>query len=258
MVGRTVVTSRSLSYILSQVEGAKSELTAYQPSQIDWYRRCQSSVKRLIPWLEREACSLAGYVTEVMNSPKNVRDSADAIKQVLKSQSTLSKDEGIQDLIARLDRNLDYEKMLLSGTGGTVLSKLIEKYLIESSTDWTLESNGASDYPDLFFRSDDYSGLPRFRRGKKQVYGAAIKGTTERPVRIPDGLEIKTCRKKYAVDCHHAHAGLHLVLVFDFIDDRFEVIDILVGFLRYELYRITKPASPTTTLKASFNGQHFF
>jgi len=106
-------------------------------------------------------------------------------------------------------------------------------------------------------RDNDYSLLPKFQRGTKQVYGAAIKGKSRRPVRVPDGLEIKTCKGPFAVDCHHAHAGLHLVVLFNKTKKQFRVNDIQVAFMRAELYRITVPASPTTTLKASFNGQPF-
>jgi hypothetical protein len=81
--------------------------------------------------------------------------------------------------------------VLLGYVGGDVVSKIVEKYLINQYPEGSLESNGASDYPDLFFRSDDYSQLPAFTRGKGQTYGAATKGKAKRPVRIPDGLESK-------------------------------------------------------------------
>ena len=128
---------------------------------------------------------------------------------------------------------------------------------MERSTDWTLESNGASDYPDLFIRDNDYSMLPKFQRGATQVYGAALKGKSLRPLRVPDGLEIKTCKGSFAVDCHHAHAGLHLVELFNKARMLFRVDDIQIEFMRHDFYRITVPASPTTTLKASFNGQNY-
>ncbi|MFM8327719.1 MAG: hypothetical protein ACKN9U_22900, partial [Pirellulaceae bacterium] len=83
----------------------------------------------------------------------------------------------------RLRSSLDYEELLISEAGGMVVSKLIERFLIEKSVGWKLESNGA-----------------------------AIKGKSQRPVRVPDGLEVKTCKGPFAVDCHHAHAGLHLVV----------------------------------------------
>ncbi|WP_146580921.1 hypothetical protein [Neorhodopirellula pilleata] len=213
--------------------------------------------ERLVPWLTRESAPLAEFLTKVMNSPANVRRSVNSIVAAVESHQQLRSNPIVRSDIQLLKLALDHETLLLSGTGGTVVSKLIERFLIERSTDWELESNGASDYPDLYLGSDDYSQLPDFRRGKDQVYGASLKGKLKRPVRVPDGLEVKTCRRNFAVDCHHAHAGLHLVVIFDRIEKQFVVKDVLVGFLRHELYRVTVPASPTTTLKASFNGQHF-
>lgn len=251
------MTDAPLSHVLRQVDLAHAELLAYEPAEIDWHRRCVSVVSRLVPWLQRESVSLVNFVTHVMNSPADVRKLTTALIAVVKSLPEFHSDRAMQDQVLRLTEALDHEKLLLSGTGGTVISKLVEQFLIERSTEWRLESNGASDYPDLFLRSDDYSELPGFRRGKDQVYGAALKGKVKRPVRVPDGLEIKTCRRTFAVDCHHAHVGLHLVLIFDRIEGTFRTTDLLIGFMRHELYRLTSPASPTTTLKASFNGQHF-
>ncbi len=256
MVGR-IVSRQPLSHILNQIDHARDELAAYEPRAIDWYTRCVSVANRLVPWLAQEAASLAAHVTEVMNSPTDVRQAAAALVDILQSFPEYQSNSTLRVQVKRLTKSLDYEKLLLSDTGGTVVSKLIERFLIEQSADWTLESNGASDYPDLFLRTDDYSGLPDFRRGKGHVYGAALKGKSKRPVRVPDGLEIKTCKRDFSVDCHHAHVGLHLVAIFTRTHHAFQVTDILVGFLRHALYRITVPASPTTTLKASFNGQHF-
>ncbi len=251
------MTDLPLSHILRQVDLAHVELLAYEPAEIDWHNRCVLVVSRLVPWLQRESVSLVEFVTHVMNSPADVRQSANALIAVVQSLPEYHSDRAMQNQVARLTESLDHEKLLLSGAGGTVISKLIERFLIQQSINWQLESNGASDYPDLFLRSDDYSELPSFRHGKDQVYGAALKGKVKRPVRVPDGLEIKTCRRNFAVDCHHAHVGLHLVLIFDRIEDTFRVTDLLIGFMRHEIYRLTEPASPTTTLKASFNGQHF-
>ena len=249
--------SQPLSHVLNQIDLAKFELSAYEPIDVDWHARCVWVAQRLVSWLHQESGSLAEFVTRVMNSPLDVRRAVSELVENMRQLQGLRSDQILEDKFDALTESLDYEKMLLSETGGTVVSKLVERFLIARSTEWTLESNGASDYPDLFLRTDDYSALPEFRRGKDQVYGASLKGKLKRPVRVPDGLEIKTCKRNFAVDCHHAHVGLHLVLIFNYTKNFFQVTDILIGFLRHELYRITVPASPTTTLKASFNGQHF-
>ena len=158
-----------------------------------------------------------------------------------------------------MDRELDRELFLLSMIGGEIMSKVIEKFLIENFQNGQLESNGRSDYPDLFLRSKSYDGLPSFVRikDKTKVYGKALKGKKKRAVRVPDGLEIKTCKDRFAVDCHHAHAGLHLVMLFHGRTGSVEVTDVMAAFMRHDDYRITKPSTPTTTLKASFNGKNF-
>ena len=64
---------------------------------------------------------------------------------------------------------------------------------------------------------------------RSDEYGE-VKGN--RPVRVPDGLEIKTCRERIAVDCHHPHAGLHLAQCFSEVSRIFTVNDVRVAFLR--------------------------
>jgi hypothetical protein len=245
-----------LKFIRQQITKARTELSEYQPDDVDWYLRAKRTCNQLVPWMCANASGLSDYVEGVMNSPFVLRNDIAQLFDHAKGKKELCDNKSVR-LKQTINSALDFEKLLLTEAGGTVVSKLIERFLIANSTDWVLESNGASDYPDLFSRSNDYTTLPAFKRGIGQVYGAAVKGQSRRPVRIPDGLEIKTCKGRFAVDCHHAHAGLHLVLLFDKEATAFRVTDIQIGFLRKELYRITVPSSPTTTLKASFNGDNF-
>lgn len=251
------MTSPALKHVLRQVQEAVPELRSTLPTSINWSVRATQTCNLLVPWLETHSSELANYLTGVMNSPHDVRESAKHLIERFHSETARRQTPADSKLLDRLRSSLDYEELLISEAGGMVVSKLIERFLIEKSVGWKLESNGASDYPDLFLRDNDYSLLPKFQRGTKQVYGAAIKGKSQRPVRVPDGLEVKTCKGPFAVDCHHAHAGLHLVVLFNKTKKQFRVNDIQVAFMRSELYRITVPASPTTTLKASFNGQPF-
>jgi hypothetical protein len=119
-----------------------------------------------------------------------------------------------------------------------------------------LAGNSKSDYPDLFLRTYDYSKLPVRSKGEEEI-GAAVRGKLRKPVRVPDGLEIKTSRDNASIDCHFAHVGLHLMLSFLTSGERVVVNDALVAFLRYENYRITVPKTKTTTLKASFSRTSF-
>jgi len=246
-----------LQHVLNQIEAARCELESYRPAQIDWVGRSRSTAMSLVPWLAENSSELKNYLTRVMNSPHDVRQLVKRLHELLDSIPDDSRQRTLKRLKKQLDQSLERERLLLRSVGGTVISKLIEDFLIGKSVDWQLESNGASDYPDLFLRSKDYSKLPKFRRGTDQVYGAAVKGNEKRPVRVPDGLEVKTCRNRFAVDCHHAHAGLHLAVLYEKVKAQFVVKDILVAYMYFDLYRITKPATPTTTLKASFSGDHF-
>lgn len=251
------MTTRALRHVINQVQEAKSELSSTLPKSIDWNTRATQTCRRLVPWLETQSKALANYLTDVMNSPNVVRESVKSLVDRFLAETAHRQSTADEKLLARIRSALEHEELLFSGAGGPVVSKLIERFLIDKSDKWNLESNGASDYPDLFFRDNDYSGLSKFQRGSKQVYGAALKGKSQRPVRVPDGLEIKTCEGTFAVNCHHAHAGLHLVVLFSKARKQFRVNDIQVAFMRQDFYRITVPASPTTTLKASFNGTNF-
>ncbi len=251
------MTSRALRHVLKQIQEAKPELSSTLPKGINWIPRATETCNRIVPWLEDHSTVLASYLTGVMNSPNDVRESVKLLVDRFLTETASRQSTTDEKLLTRVRSALEYEELLISGAGGTVVSKLIERFLIDKSENWNLESNGASDYPDLFFRDNDYSMLSKFQRGSKQVYGAALKGKSLRPVRVPDGLEVKTCKGPFAVDCHHAHAGLHLVVLFSKARNQFCVNDIQVAFMRQEFYRITVPASPTTTLKASFNGQNF-
>jgi hypothetical protein len=238
-----------LQAVLNQIKSAKEELDGYAPSGYGWFSRSNETANLLVPWLHQSAPSLKNYIQEIMNSRLNVRAIwADIVK---KHGSSLPK-----GLVGNLTAELRWESILLSYVGGDLISKVIEKFLIEKFNLGKLESNGKSDYPDLFLRSKDYLNLPKFERKDVKEYGAALKGDN-RPVRVPDGLEVKTCRDRFSVDCHYAHMGLHLVILLHEAEGLTLVDDILVAFLQKSDYRITIPKTGTTTLKASFGGKNF-
>ena len=159
------------------------------------------------------------------------------------------------------DRQLSLDDVLRESVTGEVVSNVVSKYLIERHPASALRSNGRSDYPDLYLSDLDYSALAEFKRKRKATeddqYGAALKGKERRPVRVPDGIEIKTCRARIAVDCHFPHAGLHLVLLFVQASRMFTVEDIRVAFLRRCDYRQSERNTETTTVKYSFGGERF-
>ena len=163
-----------------------------------------------------------------------------------------------REQIEAFDRQLSLDGVLREAVTGEVVSRVVGSYLIDRHPD--LKRNGRSDYPDLYLSSLDYTALPVFGRrttDDAEAYGAARKGASERPVRVPDGLEIKTCRDQIRVDCHHPHAGLHLVLVFAETNRLFTVTDIRVAFLKSSDYYESSRNTTATTVKYSFNGERF-
>ena len=146
--------------------------------------------------------------------------------------------------------------MLGESLTGEFISKVFSKSMMDRFPDQRLGSNGRSDYPDLYLSDLDYSDLPKHKRKDSGMFGAARKGKAERPVRIPDGLEVKTCAEKIRVDCHHPHIGLHIVLVYS-QKAEFKVRDISVGYLGEADYRESNRNTTATTVKYSFSDTAF-
>lgn len=235
-----------LDGILKQIARASKELSKYAPTEVNWRAQAEASAHVLVPWLRNSAGGLITCVNETLNAPRNVRNLWEKIKTDLVTSSPI---------VADLDRSLERECVLFESITGDMVSSIVAKYLIASYPGGTLESNGRSDYPDLFLRSNDYTMLPCFTRGG-DTFGAALKGN-DRPVRIPDGLEVKTCRNRVAVDCHYPHMGLHLVLLFEETDDAYNAKDVKIAFLSRRDYRKSSRTTRATTVKYSFGEKRF-
>ncbi len=217
-----------LDVINQQIEEARTDLLHYRPHEMDWSTRARATAQTLIPWLTSETPGLKSYVEGVLNAPVELR----RMWADIRAQVDLPPEQ-----IEAFDHQLSLDDVLRESVTGEVVSKVVTKYLTDHEPD--LKCNGRSDYPDLFLGSLDYSGLTQFQRKRSEgdvEYGAALKGTEKRPVRVPDGLEIKTCRNQIRVDCHHPHAGLHLVLVFGETKRIFTVTDLRIAFLRLSDY----------------------
>jgi len=241
-----------LATITAQIDAAEGELKRYRPDSVGWRDRALSTARALLPWLIENAAGIQKYVQDVLNAPVVLRSMWNAIR----AQLTLPREQ-----IEAFDRQFDLDEVLRESVTGEVVSSVVTKYLIQNYPAAALKSNGRSDYPDLYLTTEDSSALPAFKRKKKGAaddeYGAALKGKLKRPVRVPDGLEIKTCRDRIAVDCHHPHAGLHLVLLFTESARVFTVSDLRVGFLTSGDYREAGRNTTATTVKYSFGGDRF-
>ena len=240
-----------LAAIRSQIMAAQADLHTYPPQSMDWTSRAFTTADYLIPWLVQVAPGLKCYVQDVLNAPVVLRSMWGTIRKHVRLPK-----EQIEEFNLQLTR----DEALRKSVTGEVISNVVGKYLLEYP-DSRLKSNSRSDYPDLYLATADYSALPPHERKKnvtaEDEYGAALKGPEKRPARVPDGLEIKTCRNRVNVDCHHPHAGLHLVLLFTESSKVFTVTDLLIAFLRSSDYRERQRNTTATTPKYSFGGVHF-
>lgn len=235
-----------LSRMLVQVEAAKPELDAYGPAGFGWHTRAVDTVTALVPWLVQQAPGLRLYVEEVLNSPSLLRQAWAGLKGQINAPAEA----------ARIDELLNKEGVLLAFVAGDTVSIVVTGHLLAQYPGGALAGNSKSDYPDLFIKTNDYSKLPVRSRDDEEI-AAAVRGKDRKPIRVPDGLEIKTSRDNRSIDCHYPHVGLHLMLSFLTTGDRVVVDDVLVAFLRNADYRITVPKTKATTLKASFSRAPF-
>ncbi|MDR3617975.1 MAG: hypothetical protein P4L85_01400 [Paludisphaera borealis] len=237
-----------LEAILGQVDAAATELAGYEPSCMNWLERACTVARWVVPALDACAEELTQYAEDVLNAPAKLRRMWTELKQCTDAPTSS---------IQAFERLLSLDDVLRESVTGEVVSKVVTGFLMDRHLEF--RSNGRSDYPDLFLNTLDYTGLAAFARkgvGPMQ-YGAALKGKERRPVRVPDGLEIKTCRKAIRVDCHNCHVGLHLILVFAEEKRLFRVTDLALGFLKAADYRESGRNTTTTTVKFSFNGDRF-
>lgn len=243
-----LVKKSPLYYIQRQIIDAQNDLQVYHPRSLDWVQRSNHASEILVPWLVSVAPDLKHYVEEVLNAPLELR----RMWSTIRNHVNLPKAQ-----LEAFDHQLTLDDILRESLTGEVVSKVVTQFLMDHNPD--LRSNGRSDYPDIYLGTLDYSDVPVFQRKRKagDEYGASLKGSELRPVRVPDGLEIKTCRDRIAVDCHHPHAGLHLVLLFTQESKRFYAEDVLVAFLKMGDYRETTRNTTATTVKYSFNGDRF-
>ncbi len=238
--------AEALNSITRQVQAAKKELDEYDPPGFEWFERALTTVRLLVPWLVEEASDLQVYVEDVLNSPALLRE----------AWSDLRPQIDMPVKVARIDQLLEHESVLLDFVAGDTVSIVVTGYLLRRFPGNDLASNSKSDYPDVYLKTCDYSRLP-IRRRNLGTIGAAVRGKARKPVRVPDGLEIKTSRNRANIDCHYPHVGLHLMLSFSTTSERVVVDDVLVAYLRAADYRIATRRTEATTVKASFSRAAF-
>jgi hypothetical protein len=240
------LSNTALEKIHKQIEKARKDLIAYPPEGVNWIDRCNKTADILIPWLCSISAELGNFVNDTLNSSSKLRESWNKAKKELGQET--------HPLFKEIDALLNRESVLLKDVSGDVVSSLVVRFLTSNHPEQQLSFNGKSNYPDLYIKSLDYGLLPLFSQ-KAAKFGPALKDG--RPARVPDGLEIKTCKGRLAVDCHNPHIGLHLVLLFNKKDGISKVEDVLVAFLKASDYTKCRRRTAATTVKYSFNGDPF-
>lgn len=242
----------ALAKIRKQIEAARMDLDAYRPTAIRWKQRAKKTADTLLPWLITVGPDLKRHVQDVLNAPALLKTMWADIRKATKLP---------REKLEAFDRQLDLDDVLRTSVTGEGISKVVTKYLLDNYPNSGLKSNSRSTYPDIYLSNSDYSDVPKYTKKAKGAeideYWTTRKGKQLRPSRVPDGLEIKTCRTRIAVDCHHPHAGLHLVLLFTETARRFDVTDLQVAFLKASDYHQAERNTTATTVKYSFNGDRF-
>lgn len=240
-----------LAHVRSQIDSAASDLNKYRPVALNWHDRALQTAEELVPWFVGVAPGMKDHVQDVLNAPVTLRSLWKSIRKHVNLPA---------EQIEAFDRQLTLDDVLRESVTGGVVSNVVTQYLIDHGPQSGLRSNGRSYYPDLYLANRDYSALPQSKKVKdaeQDEYGTTLKGVQKYPSRVPDGLEVKTCRKRIAVDCHHPHAGLHLVVLFTEVSRAFTVTDVCVAFLWFSDYRESKRNTTATTVKYSFGGDRF-
>ena len=230
-----------LRYILRQIKCDESGLLELEP-RVGWPERVCAMAESYVPHLVASAAGLMRHVESSLNSPANVRELWERVKEVIDDD----------ELAAEMDFALGREQALLSVITGETVSKLIADFLCGRFSE--LAQNDRSTYPDLYSRTADYSRLPKRTRGLAE--GPALRGG--RPTSVPDGIEIKSNRGlRIRVDCHHDHQGLHLALTFDHDGARWRVHDVYLAYLSKADYTRARRNTTATTDKFSFGHAPF-
>ena len=248
----TDATPVAVRVIRDQIAAASDHLARCRPADVDWIGRAMATADAVIPWLCDIAHDVCGFCEEVYNSPERLR--------LAWTQLKASHDLGL--LGEQVEFQLAREQVLIDEIAGDVVSRVLTDYLLADGVGRRLRANGHSDYPDLFVADRDYATLPRHARrrgrgGRDEAAWAAMKGTPPRPVRVPDGLEIKTCRNTFRVDCHYNHMGLHVAMFYTQRGSTARMCDLLAAFLTPEDYRASRINTGTTTTKHSFGPSRF-
>lgn len=241
-----------LQHILRQIERDDQGLTTLAPA-IGWPERVRRTAEVFAPRIVGAADELLRHVEHSLNSPEFVREIWNQVREILTDPRVATLfDLDVEGLAASMNAALDSEDQLLAIITGDTVSKLIADFLCREYPD--LAQNNRSTYPDLYFNTSDYSGLPK--RTKDLAKGPALRG--KKPTSVPDGVEIKSNRgQRIRVDCHHDHQGLHLALTFEHDGERWLAYDLYLAYLSKADYRQATRNTTATTEKFSFGHAPF-
>lgn len=257
-------------HILGQVNSSES-IKELEDLGKDWVKRVNDGVRYFVPKLVVTAPKLVERLSVVFQGPGELLNQLDSPAFKAFSEKIANLDPELHKTLEGFELN---SRRFASGTLELVtkylvaqqITKVMEAFLTDSF-DGLVKCNGASLYPDLYQISSEpyYSTLQRQRsktKGKSKevvetIHGPCVNGSNQ-PSKVPDGVEIKSKKgKSIRVDCHAAHAGLHLVLTWTTKKSMMVVNDISLAYIRTCDYTECKRNSKATTIKYSFGAQPF-
>lgn len=244
-----------LEQIKAQIDAGRDELPAV-PAGVDWHARCHRTAEELVPWLQGVAAGLIEYMEGVLDAPKSIRRMWAEIRPFVALPA---------GQLDEFEKVLALDEMLSRSLNGQVISSILTKRLVDTAPpQLALTGNAGNDFPDLYLGCGGewgYAALPKRKdtgkEGGAKEYGPSLVGAAGRPVRVPDGMEVKTSPRTVKADCHYNHAGLHLVIVYVVAGGVYRVADLKAGFLRPSDYKMRGRNTEATTVKYSFAGEPF-
>jgi hypothetical protein len=165
----------------------------------------------------------------------------------------LKKDEVYRDWIKQCQSLSKVIRDQVEEIQNQQITKVIEETLIDE-LNINLVRNSNSWYPDLYFKENDYSFLPKNVSNEPCVKGKA--GTI--PTNVPDGLEVKTNKgQRVKIDAHARHPGFHICFLWEVKHGKFFINCVVFNYIRKEDYYKCNVNSEGTTIKYSLYRRHF-
>lgn len=233
---------------------AQGELAELSPNDYDWAERTSETLDALVPRLVPLASRIKTEIPKRLNSPQFLLTTiSDGSPLVIRQD-----DDELRDWYDTVSKLSGEASSLIANLESQQISAEIQRYIVSDKGLGDLVfANGNSIYPDLILLDRDYSLLPEQNR-TNPIDGPCVRGKNRRPSNVPDGCEIKTKKgNRISVDAHGAHAGLHLGVTWDIINNLVKITGVWAAYVRVADHRESGRNVNVTTVKYSFGHKLF-